>query len=218
MSKPKLTYFPVGGRGEGIRALLAHSGFEYEDHRVTATEFAPVKEQTPLGGVPVWTEDGFVMCQSSSILRMLGIRLGYYTDDPITAWAIDSLVDFAESNQPKFGGYVYPFARFGNPLDEADGDAWIERSWGVVCPVYEKRLAEHGRKFIGGTDTPTIADFKCFQHNIGFTELNASTPISRAVLDKINAKFAQYPAYSRWVENMKVECAEYIKNRKPTPM
>ena len=36
--------------------------------------------------MPVWQEDGFMMCQSSAIMRMLGIRLGYYTEDPIQAW------------------------------------------------------------------------------------------------------------------------------------
>ena len=199
----KLTYFPVGGRAEGIRALLAHANVDYEDERITAAQFGPVKDQSPLGAVPVWEEDGFKMPQSSAILRMLGIRYGYYTDDPNTAWAIDSLVDFAESNQPKFGGFVYQSAANNKPMDESDADGWIERSWGTTVPVYEKRLAEHGKKFIGGTDSPTIADFKCFQHNLGFTDCNVASPISRETLDKINAKFAQYPHYSRWVETMK---------------
>ena len=51
--------------------------------------------------MPVWEEDGFKMCQSSAILRMLGIRNGYYSQDPMTCWAIDSLVDFAEDMQAK---------------------------------------------------------------------------------------------------------------------
>ena len=31
----KLTYFPVGGRAEGIRAMLAYADFKYEDNRIT---------------------------------------------------------------------------------------------------------------------------------------------------------------------------------------
>ena len=46
--------------------------------------------------MPVWEEDGFKLAQSSAIMRMLGIRHGYYSDDPLTCWAIDSLVDFME--------------------------------------------------------------------------------------------------------------------------
>ena len=62
----------------------------------------------PLGSMPVWEEDGFKMCQSSAILRMLGIRLGYYSDDPMICFAIDSIVDFMEGLQPKFAGYLLP--------------------------------------------------------------------------------------------------------------
>ena len=29
---PKLSYFPLGGRAEAIRTLLAHANFQYEDH------------------------------------------------------------------------------------------------------------------------------------------------------------------------------------------
>ena len=29
----KLTYFPLGGRAEAIRAMLAHKGFDYDDNR-----------------------------------------------------------------------------------------------------------------------------------------------------------------------------------------
>ena len=48
--------------------------------------------------MPVYIEDGFKMCQSSAILRMLGIRHGYYSDDYLTCWRIDSLVDFMEDH------------------------------------------------------------------------------------------------------------------------
>ena len=84
----KLIYFDLGGRAEGIRALLAHAGFEYEDDRVGFEAFAAQKAAGayPLGSLPVWEEDGSKTCQSSAILRMLGIRLGYYSNDPQVAW------------------------------------------------------------------------------------------------------------------------------------
>ena len=94
----KLYYFEVDGRAAGIRMLLAHSNTQYEDARQSFPAFGQLKQSgfLPLGSMPVWEEDGFKMCQSSAILRMLGIRHGYYSDDPMTCWAIDSIVDFME--------------------------------------------------------------------------------------------------------------------------
>ena len=95
----KLYYFDLGGRAEGIRALLGHANYKYDDARQDFASFAQLKQvgKLPLGSMPVWEEDGFIMCQSSSILRMLGIRLGYYSDDPMVCFQIDSIVDFCES-------------------------------------------------------------------------------------------------------------------------
>ena len=137
----KLYYFDLGGRAEGIRALLGHANFQYEDCRKSNEEFGQLKQSgfLPLGSMPDWEEDGFKMCQSSAILRMLGIRLGYYSEDPMTAWAIDSLVDFAEDHQGKFVGFVFP-AVMGGQLDLSKAEEWIESSYGKVIPIYEKRL------------------------------------------------------------------------------
>ena len=213
----KLSYFAAGGRAEGIRALLGHAGHEYEDVRCTFDEFPAMKEQTPLGSVPMWEEDGFKMCQSSAILRMLGIRHGYYTDDPTQAWQIDSLVDFAESFQGKIVGYIFPAIR-GGQIDVAKADEWLANGFDKLCQVYEKRLAGHGKKYLAG-DKLTIADFKCFQHWITASECNTATPLPREVLDKQNACVAKYSNVARWVETMKGELADYLKNKRvPTPI
>lgn len=94
----KLIYFDLGGRAEGIRMLLSHAGHEYEDCNVTYETFSNMRadNELPLGSLPVWEEEGYSMVQSSSILRMLGIRLDYYATDDIQCWAIDSIVDFIE--------------------------------------------------------------------------------------------------------------------------
>ena len=80
----KLIYFDLGGRAEAIRAMLAHANYQYEDDRQSIEQFSNLKQNglLPLGSLPVWEEDGFKMVQSSSILRRLGIRLGYYSEDP----------------------------------------------------------------------------------------------------------------------------------------
>ena len=62
----------------------------------------------PLGGLPDWEEDGTVMPQSNAILRMLAIRLGYYSEDPMTCWQIDSMMDFCEDLFGKFATFYAP--------------------------------------------------------------------------------------------------------------
>ena len=39
----RLIYFDLGGRAEGIRMLLAHANFQYEDARISMEEFAKMK-------------------------------------------------------------------------------------------------------------------------------------------------------------------------------
>ena len=97
-SLPKLTYFDQGGRAESIRIMLAHANFAYNDNRFAAEDWPTMQATTPMGGVPLWEEDGYTMCQTNSILRQLGIRLGYYPEDPDLAYNADSLCDFIEDD------------------------------------------------------------------------------------------------------------------------
>ena len=107
----KLTYFDVNGRSDGIRAMLAHAGADYEDNRLSFPQFGEMKQQGcfPMGSVPVWDEDGFCMPDSGAIFRMLGIRHGYYSDKPMVIHSIDSIVDFVDdiSNGP-YAAYTSP--------------------------------------------------------------------------------------------------------------
>ena len=56
----KLIYFEMGGRSEGIRAMLAHANFDFVDERLDFTAFGALKASgvLPLGSLPVWEEDG----------------------------------------------------------------------------------------------------------------------------------------------------------------
>ena len=121
----KLYYFDVGGRGESIRSLLSHASVRYTDERISGADFGKMKaagdERLPLGSMPVWEEDGFRICQSNAILRTLGIRFGYYSEDPEVAYAIDSLLDFAEDIWHPIGSYIRPAVFGGTELDVEEG-------------------------------------------------------------------------------------------------
>ena len=178
----KLYYFEVEGRACGIRMLLAHANVNYVDARQSGEAFGALKKQgaLPLGSMPVWEENGFKMCQSSAILRMLGVRHGYYSQDPMTCWAIDSLVDFIEDHMgPAMSIYLPVFG--GKPFDESLAPAWFEKFWDKVLPVLEARLSGHGKKFLAGTDRPTIADFKAFQTVICNLDSNSACVLTQGI-------------------------------------
>ena len=151
--------------------------------------------------MPVWEEDGFKMCQSSAILRMLAIRTGYYSEDPMTCWAIDSLVDFAEDMQ---GAHVYLYAPLlgGAPLDPSRADDWFTKFWDKSIGVYEKRLAGHGKKFLAGTDRPTMADFKAFGCVIMNLDSNQGCVLPEDIRNRLKSKIQASPHYARWVGYM----------------
>ena len=55
-----LVYFPIGARAEAIRSMLAHAKFEYTDKKIQLADWPTYKASTPMGGLPIWEEDGHV--------------------------------------------------------------------------------------------------------------------------------------------------------------
>ena len=82
---------------------------------------------------------------------------------------------------------------------------WFAEYWDKVIPVMEARLSEHGKKFIAGTDTPTIADFKCFAQVSRAHNINTATLVPSSTLIKLNKKIVGSAHYNRWFEAMKNE-------------
>ena len=88
MDKPLLTYFPVRGRAELIRLILAQAGVDYDEHPVMKgtpekngrpTDFAALKasEHLPFAAVPTWEEPGgFRLAQSAAIAIYLASAHG----------------------------------------------------------------------------------------------------------------------------------------------
>ena len=211
MSLPNLYYFDMGGRAETIRALLGHAKVQYNDERKTGQAWKDLKPTLPLGSMPVWEEDGFMVCQSSAILRMLGIRYGYYPEDPMQAWACDSIVDFLEDLTGKYVGVLFDV----NNAEKQEG--WFTNYWDKVLPVIEARLA-HGKTFIAGTDRPTICDFKAFSVQIAWdTECNRDgVEMGMEVQQRLKQLMQdRYPKFWAWRQVMCGEMAEYLPTRVP---
>eukprot|EP00806_Schmidingerella_arcuata_P002018 Macronucleus_2825.p2 GENE.Macronucleus_2825~~Macronucleus_2825.p2 ORF type:complete len:218 (+),score=74.43 Macronucleus_2825:1-654(+) len=214
----KLTYFGLQGRAEAIRSMLAHGNVDYEDCRVEQDKAAEMKEsgESPLGSLPIWQEDGFTVCQSNAILRMMGIRHGYYTTDPTIAYQIDSLCDLQEDIVNKFFGYLLPVLGGGAPGDATD---FLASFWDKQIGVVQGRLQASCKPFAAGTDRPTIADFKLFaQVSCVLPECNPACVVPADVQPQIQAKIDAAPEYKAWVERMKTELSAYLASRAGAPL
>jgi hypothetical protein len=146
----------------------------------------------------------------------LGIRHGYYHEDPMVCWKIDSIIDYMEDKQ---GAHVAIYAPLlgGAAFDESMAGEWFTKFWDVVIPVLDARLVEHGERFLAGTQRPTIADFKAFQTVFMNLESNRGCALSAQLLNRVKTRMQASPAYWRWVQNMEQECSGYIQSRTPAP-
>lgn len=93
-TKYKLTYFALPGRTEAIRACLVVAQEDFEDKRITNSEWGELKPNTRWGSLPTLElEDGTVLGQSKNILRYVGRMTGYYPfHDPKRAASVDEII------------------------------------------------------------------------------------------------------------------------------
>ena len=70
-------------RGEAIRMLLTHAGIPYTDNVIEFGSWKEVKLSMPNKQIPaIEFKDGDKVGQSHAILRFLGLKYGYYPEDP----------------------------------------------------------------------------------------------------------------------------------------
>jgi len=99
----KLTYFQGRGQGEKIRYILAYSGKEWEDERLSHESGWPeLKPKTPLGKAPVLQVEGKPMlAESYAICRYLANEFGIAGHDHFEQAQVDMLIDGMRDLQPK---------------------------------------------------------------------------------------------------------------------
>ena len=90
----KFTYCYLYGRGEASKLLLQHANVQFEDERITFEQWGALKGKAMGGALPnLKTEEGTIINESVASLRYLGARFGYYSNDPIQMWTIDSTIE-----------------------------------------------------------------------------------------------------------------------------
>ena len=97
MPKYKLTYFDInGGRAEPIRIALHAAGIDFEDKRISFTEFTEMRSGTRFNSVPVLEIDGAQITQSNAISRYIGKMAGLYPTDALQALYCDEVLGALE--------------------------------------------------------------------------------------------------------------------------
>lgn len=183
--------FPLSGHSHRISLFLALLGLPHETIRVDLPNRAQKQPEflamNPFGQVPVIDDDGTVVADSNAILVYLATRYGeehWLPRDPVTAAEVQHWLSVASG--PVFNG---PCAArlvtvFNAPLDHARAKATAD----ALFAVMEPHLAT--RRFLAGTDTPTVADVSCYGYIAHAPEGGVSLapyPHIRAWLGRIEA-------------------------------
>lgn len=107
-SKYKLTYFPIKGKAEPIRYLLAYRNIDFEDIRLDLDTWkSSVKQTSPFGKVPILEIDGKKVTQSRAICRYLGREAGLAGKDAWEDLQIDIIVDTVDDVRSAITDYYY---------------------------------------------------------------------------------------------------------------
>ncbi|KAM4771509.1 glutathione S-transferase P 1-like [Rhinophrynus dorsalis] len=201
-----LTYFPVRGRAEAIRLLLADQGVSWKEDEVQIADWfsgkCDLKKTAVFGQLPRFQDGDFELYQSNSILRYLGRKHGLAGKDDKESALIDMVNDGVEDLRQKFGRLV--FFEF-----ETGKEKYLQDLPNHLAP-FENILSKNsnGTKFVVG-DQISYADYNLLD-------------ILQCQLDLSAACLSAYPLLSAYVERFlsRPKLAEYLKSdgRKKRPI
>ncbi len=196
----KLYYHPVSTTCRSIMLFAAESGIDIEYKLVDLMKGEHHGEAyakiNPSRQVPVLDDGGFVLTESSAILKYLADKTGSkaYPKDLKQRARVNEAMDWINSNLYRDYGYglIYPqiFPHHKRPDDKAQAGTvkWGQdktRNW---MRILNDHLIGPKKKFLCG-DEITIADY-----------------FSAAILtsgEVIGCDFTKYPNIARWLKAMK---------------
>ena len=154
----KVEYFPGKyGRVDPIIQLLAYKQANYEFVGVNFAQWAVRKAAGQTGGLPIVTVDGQKYQETKAILRMLGIKYGYYNP---TDWKAAGVIDMIVDTQSEVFDAAAKIVLFTpDEQKEAEIDKLCEGLLPKFLGILENQLSRNnGSQFLIG-DEITIADF-----------------------------------------------------------
>ncbi|XP_027712148.1 glutathione S-transferase P-like [Vombatus ursinus] len=104
-----ITYFPVRGRCQATRMLLADQGQTWKEDVVTLDTWmkGDLKATCLYGQLPKFTDGAFTLYQSNAILRYLGRKHGLYGKDDQERALLDMANDGVEDLRNKYLVLIY---------------------------------------------------------------------------------------------------------------
>lgn len=158
MSTIKLTYFDVdGGRAEPTRIALSIGGIEFEDHRISFSEFRQMRSSTPFNALPAIEMNDGVYTQSNAMNRFFGKQAGLYPEDPWQAFLCDEVMDAIEDLMHFL---VRTFGMRGDEL-KAAREKLVDGAFTTYLRTLNARLEAAGGEYFADGRL-TVADLKVF--------------------------------------------------------
>lgn len=205
----EVVYFPIRGRAEQIRLLLAYAGTPFVDTPVT--DWPALKGKTPLGQVPILIdrtnpEAELVIPQSAAIVRHLARKLGLYGQTLREQALADVVAETVQDIRAKFVPVAFAF-RYNPPAET------IEKYWSEVLPqnlaLLDKLLQRSTQPESGFfvTGSPTYADFLVFDVLDGHLSLKPGCLDQHAALTAFFARVSALP-----------QLASYLATRRPSEL
>ncbi|XP_020028045.2 glutathione S-transferase P isoform X3 [Castor canadensis] len=104
-----IVYFPVQGRCEAMRMLLADQDQSWKEEVVMLDSWyqSPLKASCLYGQLPKFQDGDLTLYQSNAILRHLGRSFGLYGKDQQEAALVDMVNDGVEDIRSKYIALIY---------------------------------------------------------------------------------------------------------------
>ncbi len=195
----KLHFHPASTTSRTVTLFCAEAGIAYEpvivDIMTGAHMKAPFNELNPTMQVPVLEDEGFVLTESSAILKYLADKVGSpaYPKDLKKRAHVNEVMDWINTNHYREWGYhlIYPQVFPGHHRkDDAVQAATV--AWGKEKTEHWLKLLDTkvlgSKKYLCGDDI-TIADY------FGAEILGVG--------DLIGVSFKSYPNVDRWMGTMR---------------
>ncbi|VDK45520.1 unnamed protein product [Anisakis simplex] len=198
MGKYKLIYFNRMGRAEVIRLLFAQANVDYEDVRITDSDWPALKPKVPFGHVPVLEEEstGRMLGESTAIALYLAKKFGLNGQDDWDAAKIQEL--FGATTD--FVNHALPFYKETNEAEKKKLMVAFEKDH--LEPFFtqiDKILQQNGTGFFVGKQL-SVADLNMLCMIGLFGSLFPTTANNYPQLIAFKDRMMSQPNIKKWIE------------------